>query len=83
MANRYQANPGPYVSFIAIILLSPLMLLAAILIKLTAAEPSYLFKQVGLHSGNSVCIRIPDYGGGRGKRLRAVEHLNEVLRGPS
>jgi exopolysaccharide biosynthesis polyprenyl glycosylphosphotransferase len=67
------------ISFIAITLLSPILLLAAILIKLTSAGPIFFIqKRVGLHKRPLNVYKFRTMAPDAERRIHEVEHLNEV-----
>jgi len=67
------------ISSISLILLSPLLLLAAILIKLTSPGPVFFIqKRVGLHKRPLNVYKFRTMVVNAEERMREIEHLNEV-----
>lgn len=67
------------VSAVSIVVLSPLLLLVAILIKLTSPGPVFFIqKRVGLHKRPLRVYKFRTMSVDAEQRMREVEHLNEV-----
>lgn len=67
------------ISFIAIVLLTPLFLIVSILIKLTSPGPIlFVQKRVGLHKRHLTVYKFRTMQANAEERIHELEHLNEV-----